>query len=83
MGCEDKVKEKIVYVDSNGTIIQKDPPIEFRKLYFNVSCDDRDYAYYTQNSGYSSKTPILRNSPVGTIQVTCADIKKHGLKNLK
>ena len=75
-GCTDK---EIVYVDANGTQIQKHRHI---KEYNDIVCDDRGYAYYEHyfeaNTYSYNLTPILENATigdrVGMRQVLCQDI---------
>ena len=67
-GCS---KEKIVYVDSNGSVIKQKP--EFRPLRAEVVCDANGYAYYKSVNG--SLSPILHNGLYGAYIQKCSSLQ--------
>jgi hypothetical protein len=73
-GCDDE--PKIVYVDSNGTVITPKP--KYERLNAKIVCDKYGYAYYLIKhksiNGYESLAPVLYNKTYGTYIFKCSEL---------
>lgn len=66
-GCS---KEKIVYVDSSGTVANQS--LRFKPLRAEVVCDANGYAYYKSVNG--SLSPMLYNGIYGAYIQKCSNL---------